>query len=109
MSPGTSWPWTLSLLVLAVPAAAAWAPAGVDLTRPRILFRTGDVAVLQARLEREPYLTLLAALVRRARQADGVALDDHTIDTERIKARAAKDLAFLYAVDRTLEGGHAVP
>ena len=89
--------------------SAAWQPAGVDLTRPRILLRAADLSVIRARLDREPYRGLLAEVVRRSRDADGVALDDHAIAAERLKARAAKSLAFLYAVDRTVADGAAVP
>ncbi|MBX3026445.1 heparinase II/III family protein [bacterium] len=91
------------------PAAASWLPPGVDLTRPRILFRAADLPVIQARLDREPYATLLREVVRRSRDADGVALDDHAIGSERLKARAAKSLAFLYAIDRTLAAGQVRP
>ena len=86
-------------------------PAGVDLTRPRILLRAGDVPMVQSRLEREPYRTLMDEVARRIRQADGVDLDDHTIAAERNKARAAKNLAFPYAIDRTVVRGSrgAVP
>ena len=104
-----------SLLALTLLAAAssganaAWAPPGIDLARPRILFRDGDVPALQAKLGREPYRGILKDLQRRARAADGIALDDHAIDSERQKARAAKDLAFLYAIDRTVVGRDVVP
>ncbi|MGH7789878.1 MAG: heparinase II/III domain-containing protein [Candidatus Binatia bacterium] len=106
-------PRLVAVLMLAVlvaaPVRAAWAPPGVDLARPRLLLRPGDVPVIQARLDREPYLALLAELLLRIRQADGIGLDDHTISAERIKARAAKCLAFQYAIDRTLVAGAAVP
>jgi PKD domain/Thrombospondin type 3 repeat len=91
-------------------APAAWAPPGVDLTRPRILFRADELARVRERLDgREPYRTVVRDMARRAAQAEGVALDDHAIDSERIKARAAKVLAFLYAVDRTWDGEAVVP
>lgn len=101
----------LRLLVLAAaglaPAAqAAWVPPdGVELSRPRLLLRDADLTATQGRLEREPYRGLLAALHRRVAQAERVALDDDTIAGQRIKARAAKNLAFLYAIDRTLVDG----
>lgn len=91
------------------PASAQWQPPGIDLARPRLLFRAGDLAGVQARLEREPYRSLLAEVLRRGRDADRVALDDHSINAERLKARAAKSLAFLYAIDRTVVDGAAVP
>lgn len=96
-------------VLLASAAEAAWAPPGVDLTRPRILFRAGDEPLLQARAAREPYVEILKDMRGRTNLANGVALDDHTIESERFKARAAKNLAFLYALDRTLVGGAVVP
>jgi len=54
----------LLLLLLAsapVIARAAWQPAGVDLSRPRLLMRPGDVPVVQQRLSREPYRAQLAS------------------------------------------------
>ena len=102
-------PAVVALVLLSVPARAAWTPPGVDLTRPRILFRAADLPVIQARLDREPYVRLMIEVLRRIRQADGVALDDHAIASERNKARAAKNLAFLYAIDRTVVDGAVVP
>ncbi|MBY0277044.1 heparinase II/III family protein [Candidatus Binatia bacterium] len=101
----------LVLVLLAAPlhVRAAWAPSGIDLTRPRILFRAGDVPALQARVVREPYAGILRSMRGRTNLANGVALDDHGVDGERIKARAAKNLAFLYAIDRTLDGNAVVP
>ena len=96
-------------LVGAGSAGAAWQPPGIDLGRPRILFRAADLAEVQARLGREPYLGLLREVMRRRRDAEGVAPDDHTVGSERLKARAAKSLAFLYAIDRTVVGDAAVP
>jgi hypothetical protein len=91
--------------VAAPPARAAWQPAEVDLARPRILFRAADVPVIQARLDREPYIALMREVVRRGRDGDAVALGDHAVGSERLKARAAKSQAFLYAIDRTVAGG----
>jgi len=98
-----------SLPLLATPARAAWAPPGIDLARPRILFRAGDEPALQARVEREPYVSILKDMRGRTNLASGVALDDHRVEQERFKARAAKNLAFQYAIDRTLVGGDVVP
>ncbi|MDQ6698546.1 MAG: heparinase II/III family protein, partial [Actinomycetota bacterium] len=55
-----------------------------------------------------PYLTLLTRVVATGSAADGVALDDHSIGAERSKARAAKSLAFLYTIDRTVIDGKIV-
>lgn len=100
----------LPLLAIASVAGAAWTPPpGVDLTRPRILFRQGEVPLLQERVTREPYARILRDMRGRTNQADRYALDDHSIEAERAKSRAAKNLAFLYAIDRTLDGNAAVP
>ncbi|MGH0035629.1 MAG: heparinase II/III domain-containing protein [Myxococcota bacterium] len=105
----------LAALVLAAPGArAAWVPPdGVDLTRPRILFRPGQLADVQAVLDMDPLpptiATVLDAMEQRIAAAEGVPLDDHEKGRERQKARAAKDLAFLYAVDRTWAAGQVVP
>lgn len=88
---------------------AAWQPDGVDLTRPRILCRAAELDGIRARLAREPYQTLLRRMLAEVGQADGVALDDHSIDAERIKARAAKDLAAMILFDRTVRDGDIVP
>jgi hypothetical protein len=90
-------------------ARAAWEPAEVDLSRPRILLRAADLPLIQARLDREPYVALMREVVRRSRDGDAVALDDHAVGSERLKARAAKSLAFLYAIDRTVAAGRVIP
>jgi hypothetical protein len=95
-------------LLSSTPAGAAWTPPGVDLTRPRILFRAGDVPAIQAKVGREPYVEILKDMRGRTNGANNVALDDHSVEAERFKARAAKNLAFLYAIDRTLVGGDVV-
>jgi hypothetical protein len=82
---------------------------GVDLARPRILMRPGDVETVVERLDREPYRTLYRQSYANGRSADGVALDDHSIAAERIKSRAAKELAFQYAVGYTVDGAAVVP
>ena len=97
------------LFLVATRADAAWTPPGIDLTRPRILFRAGDLPLIQSRLDRQPYRALMDEALRRVRQADGIGLDDHTINAERIKARAAKNQAFLYALDRTVIDGQVAP
>jgi len=98
-----------SLLLASAPVRGAWHPVGVDLSRPRVLFRAAARDRVQERLAREPYRTVFADLLARAAHADGIALDDHSIPSARIKARAAKNLAFAYAVDRTVEDGRVVP
>lgn len=97
------------LLLLPTPALAAWEPEGVDLTRPRLLMRPGDVAVVQARVLREPYRTLLARVVAQANAGLGWDFDDDSIPAEREKSKAAKNWAFLYAIDRTVVAGVAQP
>lgn len=81
--------------------AGAATPA-LELTRPRILGAGVDLAAIAARVTREPYETVFRRLVANARRWDNVALDDDTIAAERTKAKAAKDQAFLYAIDRTI-------
>lgn len=102
-------PLVLVCLLIATPALAAWQPDGIDLTRPRLLFRADDLPVIHARLDRQPYIGLMQEVQRRIRNADAIALDDHAIAAERLKARAAKSLAFLYAIDRTVVDGVVVP
>lgn len=99
----------LLLLVFAVPAGAAWPPVGADLQRPRILLRESEIALVQQRLSRSPYTDVFRSLYRRIHQADGIADDDHAIGAERIKARAAKDLAFAWRIDRTVIDDEVVP
>lgn len=89
-------------------AQAAWQPPGVDLTRPRVLYRAADHDRIQTRLAREPYRSVFVDLLARSAMADAVGLDDHTIPSARIKARAAKNLAFAYAIDRTVLDGQVV-
>jgi len=91
------------------PAQGAWDPPGVDLSRPRLLLGGADLAGIRERLEREPYRTLFERLLARAADADDVALDDDSIGAHRRKSRAAKNLAFAYALDRTLVAGEVVP
>ena len=72
--------------------------------------RATTPSALQARLGATRTALIFRQLHARAHQADGVPLDDHTIDSERTKAKATKDLAFEYAIDRTVAaGGTIVP
>ena len=91
---------TLALL-LPGRALAAWAPPGVDLTRPRLLLRADDVAAVQAKLDTVPLpLSLdrvLGVMERNIDQAASTALGDDSKEAQRIMARAARNLAFLYA------------
>lgn len=102
-------PLLLVALRPAAPAHAAWEPDGVDLSRPRILFRAADLPGIQARVAQEPWRTVARRMASRAAQADAVASDDHAIASERVKARAARILAFFYAIDRTVSGTEVVP
>ncbi|MEO8604776.1 MAG: heparinase II/III family protein [bacterium] len=99
----------LLLSLVALPVRAAWQPDGVDLTRPRIICRADEIDAIRARLDREPYKSVLRDLLSTVRQADGTALDDHSINAERIKSRAAKNLAVAILFDRTLVDGAVVP
>jgi hypothetical protein len=104
----------LGALTLAGSAGAAWdPPPGADLARPRILLRAHELAGVQSVLDLDPLpapvAAALEAMRQRTAQADAVALDDHERGAERMKARAAKNLAFLYAVDRTWTGAEVVP
>jgi hypothetical protein len=71
--------------------------------------RPGDVPVVQQRVLREPYRTQLARIVDQAASGSSWDLADHEIPAEREKSKAAKNQAFLYAIDRTVTGGVAVP
>ncbi|MCP3985095.1 MAG: hypothetical protein GY723_11950 [bacterium] len=105
------WLPVAAFLILLVPSLglAEWLPTEADWTRPRILSRPGDIPELQDRLEREPYRTLFDQMLGRAMMADGILLDDHGIEAQRFKARAAKVRAFLYALDRTRIDNAIVP
>jgi hypothetical protein len=96
---------------VAAPAVRPTAVPDLDLTGPRILAPGVPVAELQTRLGRDPYERIFRQLHARAHQADGVALDDHTIGAERTKAKSTKDLAFEYSIDRTVaaDGTTIVP
>ncbi|MEO6469934.1 MAG: hypothetical protein ABIP21_12615, partial [Acidimicrobiia bacterium] len=87
---------------------AAPAPP-LDLARPRIVGAGTDIDVVRTRLGREPYATIFRQLDARAHQADAIPLDDHTIGSERTKAKSTKDLAFGYRLDRTVVNGTIAP
>ncbi|MEP6624889.1 MAG: hypothetical protein ABJC79_10625 [Acidimicrobiia bacterium] len=92
----------------ATPAAAAPEPS-LDLARPRILGAGTDLGVIRARLDREPYRTIFGRVDFHAHESNGIAPDDHTIGSERIKTKTTKDLAYEYALDRTMVNGAIVP
>ena len=107
-------------LLCCVLTGAGPAPAGTgeptsasatafDLGRPRVVWRRSDVGTVRARAGRDPYRMFVVRLVAAGAAAESVPLDDHTIGSERNKAKAAKDLAFLYALDRTIAGRVTVP
>jgi hypothetical protein len=99
----------LAPMVGTATAPAAPADPALELSRPRIVAPGVDLDIVRARLDREPYATIFRGLHHRARQADNIALDDHEIASERTKAKSTKDLAFEYALDRTLIDGAIVP
>ncbi len=90
------------------PAVAAPEPS-LDHARPRILGAGTDLGVIRARLDREPYRTIFGRLDFHAHESNGIAPDDHTIGSERIKTKTTKDLAYEYALDRTMVNGAIVP
>jgi hypothetical protein len=82
---------------------------GTGSARPRILFAPGQRGELQERLGREPYRSLFVGLHQRTVQYDtGHDLGDPEIVAQRDLARAAKNLAFEYALDRTVVDGAVV-
>jgi hypothetical protein len=92
-----------------LPPVPEWLPQDADLRHPRILFHRNDVPAIRDRLTREPYLSLFQRVVDISGWADGIDPDEHERGAERRKANAAKCLAFMYAIDRTVVDGHAVP
>ena len=89
------------------PAAAVSDVGALSLARPRILLRSADVATVDGRVGRAPYSTLFSRLDAQVAQAPPPSAADQAdcglsvnIAREEAKARAAKDLAFMYAVDR---------
>ncbi len=90
-------------------ATAAWTPDGVDFTRPRVLFRTHELDAIRARLDRDPYRIWLARIDAQIASSRGWSLDDDSIPAGREKSKAAKNAAFLYALDRTIVGSAVAP
>ena len=100
----------LSLLVISATAVADphWGPAELDLlARPRTLMRPGDAALVQSRLDREPYLQLLRSVQAQADRND--PLDDSSVSMEQRRFNTAKCAALLYTIDRFWDGSAAVP
>jgi hypothetical protein len=103
------------LLATGAPVAGA-TPSGADpeapgagSPHPRVLFGPGDEPELRDRLSREPYRTVFVASHRRAVAYDSTPLGDLSIGAQRNLSRAAKVLAFEYALDRTVVGEAIVP
>lgn len=81
--------------------------ARLKLARPRILLRTADIPVVDRRLARAPYSTLLQRMDAQVAQTSPPSAADQAdcglsvnIGREEAKARAAKDLSFMYSVNR---------
>lgn len=92
------------------PVAAAEAPVpGSGSAHPRILYSPGDEARLRDRLDREPYRSIFVRSHQQAASFNTAPLGDMTIVTQRMLSRAAKILAFQYALDRTVVDGAIVP
>ncbi len=79
----------------------------LNVARPRILLRAADIPVVDRRLARAPYSTLLQRMDTEIAQAAPPSAADQAncglsanIGREEGKARAAKDLSFMYAVNR---------
>jgi len=86
---------------------------GLDLSRPRFVVAGNDVAMVRARLDRDPYRALVRDMTvgrilpapppNLADRADCVLTTNR--NREGAKAKAAKDLGFLYLMDRRWDGG----
>ena len=92
-----------------VTAPPTGATPTLDLARPRIVAAGTDLDVVRARLDREPYRTIFVRVDFHAHESDSIAADDHTIASERTKAKTTKDLAFEYALDRTVINSTIAP
>lgn len=89
-------------------AAAVPATPGRGVARPRVLYRPGQESVLRARLQREPYRTVFLQMHGRTEQFLNRTIGDHSIGAQRDLSRAAKNVAFEYAADRTVVDGKIV-
>jgi hypothetical protein len=95
----------LALAVLSAPARAdTWLAGDMQDAgpHPRSLLDPDLLPVLQERVQREPYKTLLARIDSVARQQQ--PLDVHDISTERARAATARAAAWLFVLDREVGG-----
>ena len=83
--------------------------APLDLARPRILGAGADLRTVAARVTREPYRTVFTPSGGTPATGTTSRSTTHRSARERIKAKAAKDLAFQYAIDRTIVDGVPAP
>ncbi len=90
------------------PAPVIHSTTDLSVARPRILLRSTDIALVQTRIGRVPYTLLMSRMDATIAGAPAPSAADQTdcgltanIAREEAKARAAKDLAFLYLIDRT--------
>jgi hypothetical protein len=98
-------------LVVALPSVAMAEPWLVgDMVEagphPRTCLIPDELALVESRLEREPYRTQVERLVVLA-DAE-VDLGDHSWPAEASKANAARAAAWLFLMDRTVDDGGAV-
>jgi hypothetical protein len=83
---------------------------GTGSPRPRILYAPDQTEDLRGRLEREPYRSLFVSLHQRTVGFDAShPVGDPSIGAQRDLGRVAKNLAFEYALDRTVSDGAIVP
>ena len=88
--------------------------AQLDIARPRILLRSADVATVRSRVDRSPYSLLIQRMDAQIASAPAPSPSDQAkcgltpnIGAEESKARAAKDLAFLYIINRVWDSTSA--
>ncbi|MEM7142904.1 MAG: heparinase II/III family protein [Actinomycetota bacterium] len=83
---------------------------GFGAPRPRAVYDPGTEAELAARLDRDPYRSIFldAHALHEARRATRVPGDPDR-NAQKDMARAARFLAFGYAIDRTVIDGEIVP
>lgn len=81
---------------------------GTGRPRPRIAYSPGQEDELRDRLTREPYRSVFLTSHARAEVWNARPLGDDTLQAHRDLSRAAKWLAFEYALDRTVIGGAIV-